>query len=153
MRLGYFFTANQQLAEARRFYNKALAIAPKSDRARYNLGNLELLENRPQQALADFRQTLLGDFRSTGQAKAHYALGHEEESRRNLESMITNHNYLGLAETYAVRGDADRAFEWLDRAYEKRGPEMTWIKIDPAFRALRGDARYQALLRKMNLPE
>ena len=37
-------------------YEKALAIAPNSIRALYNFGNLDLLENRPVQALASFRQ-------------------------------------------------------------------------------------------------
>jgi TolB-like protein len=153
MRLAFFFAANQQLAQARPLYNKALAIAPKSDRAWYNLGNLDLLENRPQQALADFRQTVLEDFRSTGQAEAQYALGHYDESQRLLEVMIANRNYLGAAQMYAVRGDADQAFEWADRAYEQRDAGLTWIKIDPDFRRLRGDARFKALLRKLKLPD
>jgi hypothetical protein len=67
--------------------------------------------------------------------------------------MIANHNYLGAAQMYAVRGDADQAFEWADRAYEQRDAGLTWIKIDPDFRRLRGDARFKALLRKLKLPD
>jgi serine/threonine protein kinase/Tfp pilus assembly protein PilF len=156
MRLAFFFVADQQLAQARPLYDKALAIAPTSIRARYNLGELELLENRPQQALADFRQTVLPDFRSTGEAKAQYALGHYEEAQRVLDSMTANRaarDSWGIAQTYAFRGEADQAFAWAERAYAVRDAGMTWIKIDPAFRNLRGAARYKALLRKMQLPE
>ena len=157
MRLAFFYVADQQYAQARTLYNKALAIAPTSIRARYNLGDLELLEHRPQQALADFRQTALESFSLTGQIKAQYALGHDDEARRILESTIAKKAFAdqwGIADVYASRGDADHAFEWAERAYEQRnGGDITWIKIDPDFRSLRSDPRYQALLRKMNLPE
>jgi len=65
MRLAYFLVADQQFSQARPLYEKALAIAPNSIRARYNLGNLEMLENRPVQALASFRQTELQVWRLT----------------------------------------------------------------------------------------
>jgi serine/threonine protein kinase/tetratricopeptide (TPR) repeat protein len=156
MRLAFFYVANQQFAEARSLYNKALTIAPKSIRAWYNLGSLDLIENRPQQALADFRQSALPSFSLIGQVEAQYALGHYDESRRILERLIANDgegNWWGIAEIYALRGDADQAFQWAERAYEHRDAGMTWIKIDPDFRPLRADPRYQALLRKMNLPQ
>jgi hypothetical protein len=60
---------------------------------------------------------------------------------------------LAIAGVYAWRGEIDKAFEWLERAYRARNAGLTWLKIDPNFRSLRGDARYRALLRKMKLPE
>ena len=42
---------------------------------------------------------------------------------------------------------------WLDRAYENREPETIYIRTDEALRNLYGDPRWQAFLRKMNLPE
>jgi len=47
MRLAFFLVANQQLAQARPLYEKALVIAPSSDRALFNLGELELLDISP----------------------------------------------------------------------------------------------------------
>ena len=47
----------------------------------------------------------------------------------------------------------DRAFRWLERAYEMRDDGLPWLKIDPGLRSLRDHPRYKALLRKMNLPE
>jgi hypothetical protein len=41
----------------------------------------------------------------------------------------------------------------LERAYERRDDGIPWLKIDPGFNRLRGDPRYKALLRKLNLPE
>ncbi len=51
--------------------------------------------------------------------------------------------YLGL-------GD-DRAFEWFDKAIEVRDPGLTQLASLPFFDRNRGDPRFQALLRKMNL--
>jgi len=54
---------------------------------------------------------------------------------------------------YAFRGDKDRAFEWLDRAYEMRDDDLYFIKDDPLIKSLENDPRYKAFLKKMNLPE
>ncbi len=59
-----------------------------------------------------------------------------------------------VASLYALIGDKDRAFEWLDKAYAERdGEEITLLKVDPAFKNLRGDPRFADLLRRMGLPE
>ena len=58
-----------------------------------------------------------------------------------------------IAVVYAWRGDSDKALEWLERSFVERDPGLTWIKIDRNFRSLHSDARYRALLRKMNLPD
>jgi len=51
------------------------------------------------------------------------------------------------------RGESDQAPKWHERAFLQRDPGITWLKIYPEFRSLRGDPRYEALLRKMNLRE
>lgn len=57
------------------------------------------------------------------------------------------------AEAFAWRGEKDRAFEWLERAYRQRDGGLGRVKIDPLLISLRRDPRFGALLRKMNLPE
>ena len=52
---------------------------------------------------------------------------------------------------FAERGDGDRAFEWLERAYD-RHVGLSGIKGDWALQKIRSDARYAALLKKMTLP-
>jgi TolB-like protein len=153
MRFGFFLVANQQLAQARPLYEKALAIAPDSIRARYNLGELELLEHQPERALATFRQTRNEGFSLAGQSKAEYSLGHHDVSERILKQLIATKTYFAIARAYAWRGEKDKAFQWAERAEKTRDPGITWLKIDTDFRSLREDARYRALLREMNLPE
>jgi tetratricopeptide (TPR) repeat protein len=154
MRLGFFLVSNQQLAQARPLYEKALAIAPNSTRALAHLAELNLLENQPERALADFRQMEDEGFNLSGQAMAQFSLGHVDVSRGVLEQMIAKKEpSYGIAEVYAWRGEKDKAFEWAERAYAERDMGITWLKIDTYFRGLRGDPRYKVLLRKMNLPE
>jgi TolB-like protein/predicted Ser/Thr protein kinase len=54
--------------------------------------------------------------------------------------------YVGLAEK-------EKAFEWLEKAYEDRsiGNSFSTIKMDPIYDPLRSDPRFAALLRRMNL--
>jgi TolB-like protein/DNA-binding winged helix-turn-helix (wHTH) protein/Flp pilus assembly protein TadD len=55
---------------------------------------------------------------------------------------------------YALIGDKDKAFAWLDKAYDEReGAAITLLKCDPYFKNLRGDPRFSAMLRRMGLPE
>ncbi len=52
--------------------------------------------------------------------------------------------YIGL-------GEWDAAFEWMDRAIETRDPIIMPIRTFPFLDSVRGDVRYGALLKKMNL--
>jgi TolB-like protein/DNA-binding winged helix-turn-helix (wHTH) protein len=59
-----------------------------------------------------------------------------------------------VASVYALAGDKDNAFEWLDKAYAERdGEDITLLKCDPTFQNLRSDPRFADLLRRMGLPE
>ena len=54
---------------------------------------------------------------------------------------------------YAGLGEKDLAFEWLERSYEEKDPNMVDVKIDPMLDPLRSDGRYSNLLRRMGLPQ
>jgi TolB-like protein/DNA-binding winged helix-turn-helix (wHTH) protein/Flp pilus assembly protein TadD len=59
-----------------------------------------------------------------------------------------------LAADYALAGENDEAFAWLDKAYDEReGQSLTLLKADPSFKNLRSDPRFPALLRKIGLPQ
>ncbi len=57
-----------------------------------------------------------------------------------------------IARIYAALGECDRAFEYLDRAYRERSPEIVGLKVDPCFDNLHSDARFQDLLGSIGIP-
>ena len=57
-----------------------------------------------------------------------------------------------IAEVYALRGEKDKAFEWLQTAFDDRDAGMLGLLVDPLLRGLRDDARYKNLLAKVGLP-
>ena len=86
-------------------------------------------------------------------AAIEHALGHRAKARAALDSLIEKigaKNPYGIAEHYAWRGELDRAFEWLDRAYEAH--DIGYLKVDMALKPLHGDPRWAAFLKRMNLP-
>jgi tetratricopeptide (TPR) repeat protein len=52
---------------------------------------------------------------------------------------------------YGLLGDKDPAFAWLEKAIEDRDPDMSQIKINPAYDSLRSDPRFNRLLQRVNL--
>ena len=59
-----------------------------------------------------------------------------------------------MAFDYAQGGEKDKAFEWLEKAYEAReGGELTLLAVDPVWNNLHGDPRFSDLLKRIGLPE
>ncbi len=58
-----------------------------------------------------------------------------------------------LARGLAALGHKEKAMDALERAFEERDGLMHVIKVDPNFDELRREARFQAILVKMNLPD
>jgi hypothetical protein len=57
-----------------------------------------------------------------------------------------------MATIYAGLGEKDKAFEWLEKAYQDGSiGGGTGIAVDPIFDPLRSDPRFADLLRRMNL--
>ena len=57
-----------------------------------------------------------------------------------------------IAEVYAVRHEVDKAFEWLQIAFDNHDGGMPSLLVDPVLRDLRDDPRYETLVTKMNFP-
>jgi serine/threonine-protein kinase len=57
-----------------------------------------------------------------------------------------------IAQVYAVRGETDKAFEWLQISFDTHDTGTLGLLVDPFFRDLRTDPRYKALVDKMNFP-
>jgi len=58
-----------------------------------------------------------------------------------------------IATVYAGLGDKDKAFEYLEKAYQERSSDLPYfLKADLRMDSLRSDPRFQDLMRRMNFP-
>ena len=57
-----------------------------------------------------------------------------------------------IALYFAETGDDEMLFEWLERSFNNREVEMTWLKMEPVLDPYRNDPRYMDLLARMNFP-
>jgi hypothetical protein len=57
-----------------------------------------------------------------------------------------------VSQSYALLGDTEQAFLWLNKAYEARFG-LEFIKVNPAWDSIRSDPRYIKLLRRIGLPQ
>jgi serine/threonine-protein kinase len=94
-------------------------------------------------------------FRRFELAVAHYVRGDRQAADAALADLIANAREgfaYQIAEVYAVRGEADKAFEWLQISFDDRDAGMLGLLVDPLLRGLRDDPRYKNLLVKLGLP-
>ena len=54
---------------------------------------------------------------------------------------------------HAALGEHDEAMEELERSFDDRDGDLIFLAVDPAYDPLRGDPRFQGLIRRMNFPE
>jgi tetratricopeptide (TPR) repeat protein len=88
-------------------------------------------------------------------ALAHFVRGDRQAADAALADLLANGRGLAyqIAEVYAVRGETDKAFEWLQKSLDTHDTGMLGLLVDPLIRDLRSDPRYQTLLAKMNFPK
>jgi tetratricopeptide (TPR) repeat protein len=141
--------------EAEAALRKTLELNPQYPGAHFNLGRIYLARSKPEEALAEIQKEPEPAWKLDGLALAYYALGKQKEADATLAQVMQeqqNDSAFQIAEIYAYRGQTDKAFEWLERAYKQRDGGLAEMKGDPLLRSLHGDPRYAAFLQKMKLP-
>jgi TolB-like protein/Tfp pilus assembly protein PilF len=154
--LGLTLLAVNREAEAEAASRKALELDPDGAYRHYGIGRALLLQGKADAALREMQQETDEGWRACGLPLVFHALGRRGESDAALTAL--KDKYAGdsayqIAEVHAFRGEADLAFEWLERAYAQRDGGVSEIKGDRLMRGLVGDPRYKAFLKKLKLPE
>ena len=90
-------------------------------------------------------------------AHAYAGVGRRAETQKMLRDLEQKSGtvyvspYL-IATLYAALGDKDTAFKFLEKAYQEKSLDLSWyVKADLRVDSLRGDSRYESLLRRMGL--
>jgi hypothetical protein len=85
--------------------------------------------------------------------------GRTNESHQIIEELLNREMRLKefvdpylYACIYAGLGDADRTFEYLTAALDKKSAWLPSIVVEPKFKHLRNDRRYGEILARMKLP-
>ena len=82
------------------------------------------------------------------------AAGRTEEAKKLVEtfagSEANKKRPYEIAEGFATIGDKERAFEWLEKSYQKRQANFVSVKIDPAFDSMQNDPRFSVLVQRVN---
>ena len=102
---------------------------------------LHSIANGSQQFRAEYARTLaLG--------------GRRVEAKAVVDSIevIARERYVSapsIASVYVALRDTATAFRWLERTLAERSAELSFARLDPRFRTIRGDPRFQAILGRM----
>jgi TolB-like protein/DNA-binding winged helix-turn-helix (wHTH) protein/Tfp pilus assembly protein PilF len=154
--LGHLLYVAGRNDEAPAELERALDLNLQAAFVHVTLGKILIAKGKPQQALAEIEKEPSGWAKLTGQVLVYHALGRDRDSNVALAALIEKYgsdSAFQIAQAYAFRGQIDKSFEWLERAYKQRDGGLIDIKVDPLLKNLHGDARFAELLRKMHLPE
>lgn len=126
------------------------------------LGSAYLAKGNYGKAIAECQRATTGSgndlLRVTGLGRAYALAGRTAKAREVLQKLHSEseRRYVPpyfLATVYAALGEKDEAFTWLEKAYDVRDTNLTWLKVDDAVDSLRSDARFRALLSRIGLPQ
>src|SRR6266498_336924 len=126
LRLGLAYVQQGRYNEALIEYNKALEIAGDTPQIRAHIAHVMAVSGKKSNALGALAALL-------ARAKRQYVPPYD------------------IALVYVGLDQRDKAFDWLEKAYNDHSTEMIYFKVDPLLSALRTDPRYQDLLRRMRL--
>jgi len=154
----YYLTRRyaEGLAQAR----KALEIDPSFMAAHAIIGTMSALQGEYEEGLAAAKRSVelsnRGPVQLAELGQVYALAGRAENARevlRELQSLAAR-MHVGpcpFAVLHAALGEKDEAFAWLDRAVEQHDPFLSDIKTSPTWDNLRGDPRFDDLLRRMRL--
>jgi TolB-like protein/DNA-binding winged helix-turn-helix (wHTH) protein len=142
---------------------RGLLLDPQDWSQHYTLGVGYEGTGKLLEAISEYQQAVelsAGDPDSTASlAHAFAVIGKKTEAERILHDFERKSKsaqispYL-MATMFASLGDKDRAFEFLEKAYQERSLDMTeGLKADLRIDNLRSDPRFQALVRRIGLPQ
>ena len=147
--LGFSYLRARRLDEAIASFRTALKLSPGYRAVHYRIGVALLLKGESQAALAEMQQEQFSTKQLEGETIAYHALGQQAESDAALAELIDKNEYgaaYNIAYVLAFRGEADRAFGWLDKAVQYNDSGLGQIANQPEFTNIHDDPRWLPFL-------
>jgi tetratricopeptide (TPR) repeat protein len=158
--LGRIYMNARQPDSALYYLGEAIRLNPDRPGARRLLAHAYIQKGMFDDAVKSFRLAAASGAIEDSLMLA-YGLGvsgRRVEAQRILSSMLRKprSSYVSpfhVACAYVGIGEKDEAIRWLERGYREHAPFMNHVNALPALDPLRSDARFQDLLRRMNLAD
>ena len=148
-RLGIYYLYAGRLDEAITSLRTALALSPESLGTNYLINTALLLKGEPEAALEVIQKETSETKRLYGLVVAYHALGQTAASDTALADLIEQYEQTSaynIAYILAYRGEADRAFEWLQKAVAYNDPGLTQTALWHLFANIHEDPRWLPFL-------
>ena len=153
-----------KLDEATAYYGAIIEIAPDDARPLFGLAEVLKRKRDIQAAITALRKgyKLAGEedavqALATARTEQDFEAAQVTVARTRLDSLqeLTRERYvspLDFARLYALVGDRDKAFRYLNLALEERAPLLVALKVDRAWDRIRDDVRFAAAVRRVGIP-
>ena len=149
--LGVFYAFAGRWDESIASYSTALTLSPGRSGAHYHVG-IALLFKGELNAALEAMQLEDSIWGMIGLPLAYHALGRVGESDAALAELIEQYEQgaaFNIAYVLAYRGEADRAFEWLDKAVQYKDAGLAQIRGTLLFANIHDDPRWLPFLERI----
>jgi eukaryotic-like serine/threonine-protein kinase len=158
--VGWVLVYARRPGEAIEQLTRTLEIDPQYAQARWRLIKALLLAGRTSEAVTEAERVVESGNRTPAAlsilavATAHD--GRTARARSLLEMLLelSKREYVPagtIADMYVALGDRQRAFEWMEKAYDERSNWVAYIAGDPANDQLWDEPYFQSLLKRVGL--
>jgi tetratricopeptide (TPR) repeat protein len=163
LELGRSYWVVEEYEKALNAFNEALELDPLFRSAIEGKALVYMSQKKYDKALRTFKtyiNLIDSKYKGGAQLACLYALmGNNEQADENIELIKKREKeepqqnlMLDFAIAYAAKGEIDRAFDYLNKAYELKLGSLLLIKTLPLGNKLDGDPRFHALIEKIGLP-
>jgi eukaryotic-like serine/threonine-protein kinase len=163
--MGYHYLAAGRYDDSIEQYRKALELDPSLAWLHAQLGWIYGSKGAYTQAIAEYEKDPRAYTVSTenqvwaaGLGWVYAVAGRRSDALKVISQLkeleaqaFVDHYNLGMI--YVALGDKNQAFSDLGRAYEQRSNGLVYLKVDPFWKDVRSDPRFQDLLRRIGLPQ
>jgi adenylate cyclase len=156
---GTWYLYSGQSDRAIELFSAALELDPGNSFVLDNLGLAHIREGMIDQGLDEVKKAMekSESFAFHGDLAYAYVKAQRPEEARKLLAILENpvsgkpFPYTRIAAVYAVLGEKEKAIDYLEKAYEKRSGYLPSIATDFVYENLRGEPRFEALLKAIGL--
>jgi len=145
-----------RIGEAETAIRKALELSPDAPSLHFRLAFFMDRLGRHEDAIVEANRERTDWARLFALGILYFRQGNLAEADRALNTLIERcgeNACIQIAMNYCVRGDADRAFDWLERAFVLRDTGLSYVKSGWLTHPIQADPRWPVFLRKMGFEE